>query len=121
MYTPPVASPTDARRQVVLALALIVRQSCGIHVAATARGLECAVGDGRLEILAEGGIAKFVARVDQITFSGHERAAFELTPEGVALKEIAPGVDLERHVLSQMGFRPLVPADLKTMDARIFR
>jgi len=100
----------------------------------TARGLECAVGDGRLEILAEGSIAKFVARVDQITFSGDysrttaqqvlyvtERAVFELTPEGVALKEIAPGVDLERHVLSRMGFRPLVPADLKTMDERIFR
>ena len=100
----------------------------------TARGLECAVGDGRLGILAEGSIAKFVARVDQITFSGDysrttaqqvlyvtERAVFELTREGVALKEIAPGIDLERHVLSRMGFRPLVPADLTTMDERIFR
>ena len=34
--------------------------------------------------------------------------------------EIAPGVDLEKDVLGQMAFRPLLSPDLKTMDARIF-
>jgi propionate CoA-transferase len=44
-----------------------------------------------------------------------------ITKDGLLLTEIAPGVDLERDVLGQMAFRPRVAADLKTMDARIFR
>ena len=72
-------------------------------------------------------------QVNQITFSGlyaqstaqpvlyvTERAVFELGPAGVILKEIAPGVDLEQEILAQMGFRPIIPADLKTMDGEIF-
>ena len=45
---------------------------------------------------------------------------FELTPEGVELKEIAPGMDLQKDVLDQMGFVPVMK-DVKYMDARIFR
>ena len=36
------------------------------------------------------------------------------------LTEIAPGVDLERDILSQMDFVPVM-TDVKEMDARIFR
>ncbi len=99
----------------------------------TAKGVACAVGEGRLTIVKEGSIKKLVERVDQITFSGAyagrngqkvlyvtERAVFELTREGVLLREIAPGVDLQRDVLDQIEFTPLIAPDLKRMDADIF-
>jgi propionate CoA-transferase len=100
----------------------------------TAGGLEVEVGGGRLRIRTEGRFRKFVRRVEQITFSGElatargqrvqfitERAVLLITPEGLLVTEIAPGVDLERNVLAQMAFRPQVAPDLKIMDARIFR
>jgi propionate CoA-transferase len=72
--------------------------------------------------------------VEQITFSGEyaaetnqpilfitERAVFRLTPKGIMLVEIAPGVDLEKHILAKMEYKPLIADDLKLMDARIFR
>jgi len=37
------------------------------------------------------------------------------------LTEIAPGVDLEQHILGKMDFKPLISPDLKLMDERIFR
>ncbi len=91
------------------------------------------VVDGQLRLPA-GGLHKFVAEVEQRTFSGvlaaeddkpvlyvTERCVFTLTPEGIALTEIAPGVDLERDILAQMAFTPLMPAPPRPMDARIFR
>ena len=90
------------------------------------------VGDGKLEILEEGTIRKFVDQVGQITFSGRyapadqevlyvtERAVFKLIGHELTLIEIAPGIDLERDVLGQMGFRPAVSPDLKTMDPALF-
>lgn len=49
-----------------------------------------------------------------------ERAVFRLTPNGLMLTEVAPGIDIERDILAQMEFRPLMAADIKTMDPRIF-
>ena len=99
----------------------------------TAGGLDIAVEQGQLQIRQEGKTAKFVAEVEQRTFSGEvasrrkqpvlyvtERAVFRLTADGPELIEIAPGVDLERDVLAQMGFRPRISPQLRTMDARIF-
>ena len=50
-----------------------------------------------------------------------ERAVFKLTPEGLLLTEIAPGVDLEKDILSQMDFKPIISRDLKLMDEAIFK
>jgi propionate CoA-transferase len=36
------------------------------------------------------------------------------------LIEAAPGVDVERDVLGQMGFRPRVADDLRLMDRRLY-
>ena len=98
----------------------------------TAGGLDVAVEDGRLRIAQEGRSRKFIERVEQVTFNGHEaaqrgqdvlfvteRAVFRLTADGLELTEIAPGVDLERDVLAHMGFAPIV-RDVRTMDARLF-
>ena len=89
--------------------------------------------DGKLVIVQEGKKDKFVKAVEQITFSGEyaqsvgqpvlyvtERAVFKLTPEGVELTEIAPGVDLEKDILAHMGFKPIIK-DVKLMDERLFR
>ena len=94
---------------------------------------DIATGDGRLAIARHGDVRKLVARVDQITFSGPqaskqrqevvyvtERAVFRLTADGVALAEIAPGVDLERDVLARMDFVPVVPAAPATMERAHF-
>ena len=71
----------------------------------------CRVQDGRL-VIADSTVApKFLADVEQRTFSDQyaaaagqpvlyvtERCVFQLTPDGLELTEIAPGVDLEKDV-----------------------
>jgi propionate CoA-transferase len=99
----------------------------------TAGGLQVAVENGALKIVQEGRIKKFVQDVEHKTFSGEyavsvgqpvmyitERAVFELSEAGLVLTEIAPGVDLERDIIAQMEFAPVVSPVLKTMDERIF-
>ena len=99
----------------------------------TAQGLAVSVEGGTLRIGAEGKARKFLDHVEQITFSGAraarlgqpvlyvtERCVFRLRPEGLELVEIAPGIDLERHILALMDFRPLIDAP-QTMDGRLFR
>ncbi|WP_085524468.1 acyl CoA:acetate/3-ketoacid CoA transferase [Tuberibacillus sp. Marseille-P3662] len=100
----------------------------------TGGGLEISMENGQISINREGTIKKFTYHVNQITFSGNnaikntkevlyvtERAVFCLTPKGLVLKEIAPGVDLKRDILDQMNFEPIIDRELKTMDGRIFR
>ncbi len=99
----------------------------------TAGGLKVSVAEGKLKIDQEGKSKKLINEVEQVTFSGAyaqekgqpvlyitERAVFKLTPEGVELTEIAPGVDLQKDILDQMDFKPIMK-DVKTMDERIFR
>ena len=45
---------------------------------------------------------------------------FQGTPEGIELIEVATGIDLERDILPNMGFEPII-RQAKYMDARIFR
>jgi len=100
----------------------------------TAGGLKLEIANGKLDILQEGKIKKFIKHVEQITFSGKvarenhkkviyvtERAVFELRKEGLTLVEIAPGIDLKKDILNQMEFKPLISEDLKTMDLRLFK
>ena len=100
----------------------------------TAGRLNVTARDGRLEILEEGTAKKFVREVEHRTYSGAqawkrrqpalyvtERCVFQLCAEGLELIEIAPGVDLERDILAQMEFRPVINGTPRLMDAAIFR
>lgn len=100
----------------------------------TTKDLQVKVGDGKLKILQEGSIKKFVKNVEHITFSGEyarkigkevlyvtERGVFRLGKDGLVLEEIAPGVDLEKDILSKMEFSPTIPIKLKLMDEKIFK
>ena len=99
----------------------------------TAGGLVIKTGDGSLAIVREGRSRKFVTAVEEVTFNGAlaaatgqrvlyvtERCVFQLTPAGLALVEVAPGIDAERDILALMDFRPIM-TDLKLMDDRLFR
>jgi propionate CoA-transferase len=74
-----------------------------------------------------------VEQVEHVTFSGAyavkkqqpvmyitERCVFVLTEAGMELVEIAPGVDLEKHILTQMAFTPVIKQPPAVMDSRIF-
>ena len=100
----------------------------------TAGKTDFEIADGKLKIKKDGSIHKFVEKVQQITFSADyarksgqevgyitERAVFKLTDTGIMLTEIAPGVDLEKDILSKMDFTPEIASELKTMDPRLFR
>lgn len=97
-------------------------------------GAKMRIEDGRLVIDREGKVAKIVPKVDQVSFSGRravaqgqevtyvtERCVLRLLPEGLVVTEIAPGIDLQRDVLDQAATPLRVAADLKQMDAELFR
>ena len=98
----------------------------------TAGGLKVAVENGSLQILQEGKAKKFLNEVEQITFSGRvarekaqpvlfvtERCVFELSRDGIVLREVAPGIDIERDILPGLEFEPLIDSP-ETMDVRLF-
>jgi propionate CoA-transferase len=100
----------------------------------TASGLKCRVEDGKMHIDQEGRFKKFVKKCLQISMNADEnlrrgnrisyiteRCVLEKTTDGVTLKEIAPGIDLQKDILDQMEFKPIIPAGgPKLMDARLF-
>lgn len=94
---------------------------------------ELHIAAGKLVIDKEGSSKKCIQEVEHRTFSGEqalkvkqdviyvtERCVFRLDEKGVTLVEIAPGVNLEKDILSQMDFVPVIPKDVELMDARIF-
>jgi propionate CoA-transferase len=81
----------------------------------------------------DGNIVKFVEMVEHVTYSGKtavmlsqpalyvtERCVFALTPDGVELIEVAPGVNIETDILAKMAFKPVIKGEVALMDARIF-
>ena len=97
-------------------------------------GARLEVGDGRLKIVQEGRSRKLVDAVEHVTFSGTmarqrgqkiryvtERCVIDLLADGLTVREIAPGVDLQHDVLDQAAFALKVDPQLKIMDAALFR
>ncbi|HEU0204111.1 MAG TPA: acyl CoA:acetate/3-ketoacid CoA transferase [Burkholderiaceae bacterium] len=97
-------------------------------------GAELHVGDGRLQIVKEGRSRKFVKTAEHITFSGRigrergqqvtyvtERCVIGLERDALAVREIAPGIDLDRDVLAQADFPLRVSPSLRVMDDALFR
>jgi propionate CoA-transferase len=98
----------------------------------TSGGLKVHLEGGKLRIDQEGKNQKFTKRVRQKTFAAStangrtilyitERAVFRLAEgKGLELLEAAPGVDVDKDILGQMGFKPVMK-DVKTMDQRVFK
>ncbi|EPW4761589.1 acyl CoA:acetate/3-ketoacid CoA transferase [Escherichia coli] len=99
----------------------------------TAGSLKTEITDGKLNIVQEGRVKKFIRELPEITFSGKialergldvryitERAVFTLKEDGLHLIEIAPGVDLQKDILDKMDFTPVISPELKLMDERLF-
>jgi acyl CoA:acetate/3-ketoacid CoA transferase len=100
----------------------------------TAGGLRSTVKEGKLVIEREGRNPKFVKAVEQITFNAAratkmgksvlyvtDRAVFGLSPGGLELREIAPGIDVERDLKNNMGCAFHVSPDCREMAPAIFR
>ncbi len=96
-------------------------------------GAKLSVADGKLVIEKDGKLKKLVNEVEHVTFSGRrgveqgqdityvtERGVMKLTPDGIVLTEIAPGVELQAHILDQAEFPLIVSDRLKTMDSALF-
>src|SRR6185436_11252885 len=94
----------------------------------TAGDLDIAWEAGKTVIRKEGRHRKFVPNLEQVCYSAEigrakgqvtlfvtERAVFRVGAEGLELIEIAPGLDIERDVVAQMGFRPRVAREVKEM------
>ena len=86
-----------------------------------------------MQILQDGSILKFVESVFKVVFSGSqamkygketvyitERAVFRLTTQGIILEEVAPGMDIDKDILSKMGFRPIMGSAIREMDEKLF-
>ena len=96
-------------------------------------GAKMEIVDGKLRIDKEGKVKKLVNQVEQVSFSGRrgvlqgqdvtyvtERCVLKLTPEGIVVTEIAPGVELQSNILDQAEFPLIVSPRLKEMDKRLF-
>jgi propionate CoA-transferase len=99
----------------------------------SAKGLEVDFEDHKVNIRNEGSVKKLVNNVAQISYNGKtarekgqkmtfvtERCVFELGTEGPVLTQIAPGVDLEKDILANMEFVPIISKDLKLIPECIY-
>ncbi|MGE4488169.1 MAG: acyl CoA:acetate/3-ketoacid CoA transferase [Kiritimatiellales bacterium] len=100
----------------------------------TAGKLKIKIEDGNLIIVEDGTKTKFIQQVEQVTFSGRyankigqrvlyitERGVFVLKPDGLHLIEVAPGIDIQTQIVEKMEFKPIIDANVKMMDPRLFR
>ena len=98
-----------------------------------AKGLKVECADGKMTIAQEGAMMKFIDQVEQVTYNGRygaeqgrtvlyvtERCVFRLTPDGLELAEVAPGLDIQKDIVDQMAFVPIIKSP-KLMKATLFQ
>lgn len=86
-----------------------------------------------LEVISNGPVKKFVPVVQHLTFNGlqsiqsgqliryiTERAVFKLTAKGLLLEAIAPGIDLQKDIIEQMEFTPIIEQEPEILDLKLF-
>jgi len=89
--------------------------------------------DNGLLVPFDGFESKFCKQVESVSLSAEfameekqeityvtERAVFKLTNSGIKLTEIAPGLDIEKDVLQQMPFKPILDENIKIMPEICF-
>jgi propionate CoA-transferase len=99
----------------------------------TAGGIQVEVAGGRVKIVKEGRVVKWVREIQHRTFDAAfarekgqeviyltERAVFRPQPGGLVLTEVAPGVEVERDIRPAVEFDFRVSPDVKQMDSRLF-
>lgn len=100
----------------------------------TTGGLEVTCENEQLRIIAEGQQRKFVREIGQICYNADfavsegrealfvtERAVFRAAGGTLELIEIAPGIEVETHILRHMAFAPKISPDLRHMEPALFR
>ena len=96
-------------------------------------GAKFRIVDGKIVIDKEGKVAKIVDEVEHISFSGQrgvaqgqdvtyvtERCVMKLTPKGLTVTEIAPGIDLQRDILDRAETPLQVVANLPLINPELF-
>ena len=89
------------------------------------KGLSAGKENGNITIIKEGSVPKFKKEISAISFSGKnavrrgqrviyitERCIFELSEQGLALKEVYPGIDEESQIRGMLDFE--LPPNPKT-------
>jgi acyl CoA:acetate/3-ketoacid CoA transferase len=97
-------------------------------------GAKLSLADGGIRIDQEGKVKKVVNEVEHISFSGKravaqgqdityvtERCVMKLTPDGLMVTELAPGIDLERDVLAHSEIPLAVADDLKITPEALYQ
>ena len=101
---------------------------------AFAAGADIDVMDGALQVRSRGKVAKFVETLQQLSFNARsscnraesvtyvtERAVFVRAANGLLLTEVAPGIDVQQHILDEIPFPIEIAPGLQRMDAALFR
>ena len=86
----------------------------------TAKGLKIVDLNNKINIINEGKIKKARKKVEEITFASSndnnfqniliitERCIFKIEESKVILVNVFPGIDLQKDILNQMDFKPLI-------------
>lgn len=98
----------------------------------SAVGADIQIADGKINIRQEGKECKVVKQVEQITLNGElafkkgqsltyvtERCVFKYTEKGMAVVEVAPGVDLQKDIVDRLPF-PVDTSNVKPMPSSVF-